>query len=222
MLPNSLEILDLWFACSLMGAVLVPVNTGLVGEGLRYILEHCEAEVAVVDEPLAEAFDAALDGGDGLATPLRPRRGAGTRGWEPYAAARRRRTTARAPRRRPRHLASILYTSGTTGLPKGVMNCHNSYVTAALEFTRNYVRMRADDVLYTSLPLFHVNAQSLTTLGSIVSGRPMVLAPRFSASRFFDDLRRPRSDRLQLHRRDADDALQAAGARATTPTTRSA
>jgi crotonobetaine/carnitine-CoA ligase len=69
------------------------------------------------------------------------------------------------------------------------MNCHNSYVTAALEFTRNHVRMRADDVLYTSLPLFHVNAQSLTTLGSIVSGRPMVLAPRFSASRFFDDLR---------------------------------
>jgi crotonobetaine/carnitine-CoA ligase len=68
------------------------------------------------------------------------------------------------------------------------MNCHNSYVTAALEFARNHVRMRQDDVLYTSLPLFHVNAQSLTTLGSVVSGRPMVLAPRFSASRFFAEL----------------------------------
>lgn len=73
------------------------------------------------------------------------------------------------------------------------MNCHNSYVTAAVEFARNYVRLREDDVLYTSLPLFHVNAQSLTTLGSVVSGRPMVLASRFSASRFFAELTRHRA-----------------------------
>jgi crotonobetaine/carnitine-CoA ligase len=69
------------------------------------------------------------------------------------------------------------------------MNCHNAYPTAGYEFTRRYVQAREDDVLYTSLPLFHVNAESLTTVGSIVSGRPMVMAPRFSASRFFDDLR---------------------------------
>jgi crotonobetaine/carnitine-CoA ligase len=73
------------------------------------------------------------------------------------------------------------------------MNCHNSYPTAGYEFTQRYVRAREDDVLFTSLPLFHVNAQSLTTVGSIVSGRPMVLAPRFSASRYFDDLRAHRA-----------------------------
>jgi crotonobetaine/carnitine-CoA ligase len=55
------------------------------------------------------------------------------------------------------------------------------------------VRVRADDVLYTSLPLFHVNAQMLTTMGALVSGRPMVLAPRFTASGFFDDLREHRA-----------------------------
>lgn len=189
LLPNSLEILDVWFACSLMGAVLVPVNTGLVGEGLRYILEHSEAELLVVDPDLLETLEGAWPIADGLAKRF-VRGGAEglPSGYEPYSAL----TEAgdRGPRASvgPETLASILYTSGTTGLPKGVMNCHNSYVTAALEFSRNYVRMREDDVLYTSLPLFHVNAQSLTTLGSIVSGRPMVLSPRFSASRFFADL----------------------------------
>jgi crotonobetaine/carnitine-CoA ligase len=189
MLTNSVDFLDLWFGASLIGAVLVPVNTGLRGEGLSYIIEHSESEILIVDEDLVDFVDAALPPGK----PPRQRflRGAGRAdgyqslgelldGSYPQAA---------EPELDPGDLASILYTSGTTGLPKGVMNCHNSYATAALEFTRRYVQVRDDDVLYTSLPLFHVNAQSLTTCGSLVSGRPMVLAPRFSASRFFDDLR---------------------------------
>lgn len=189
LLPNSLEILEVWFACSLMGAVLVPVNTGLLGEGLKYILEHSEAELLVVDADLLETLEAAWPIADGLGKRFVRGDAAGLpSGYEPYAAL----TAAgeHGPRASvgPGTLASILYTSGTTGLPKGVMNCHNSYVAAALEFSRNYVRMREDDVLYTSLPLFHVNAQSLTTLGALVSGRPMVLSPRFSASRFFADL----------------------------------
>jgi len=189
LMPNSLEVLEVWFACALMGAVLVPVNTGLVGEGLRYILEHSEAELLVVDSSLVATLEDAYPIAAGLGR--RFVRGADAvevPGYLPYAAL----TGAgdRGPRASvaPDTLASILYTSGTTGLPKGVMNCHNSYVASALEFSRNYVRMREDDVLYTSLPLFHINAQSLTTLGSIVSGRPMVLSPRFSASRFFADL----------------------------------
>jgi len=189
LLPNSLEILDVWFACSLMGAVLVPVNTGLVGEGLKYILEHSEAELLVVDADLVETLEGAWPIAEGLAKRFVRGDAAGLpNGYEPYAALTAAGDSGPRAAVGPGTLASILYTSGTTGLPKGVMNCHNSYVTAALEFSRNYVRMREDDVLYTSLPLFHVNAQSLTTLGALVSGRPMVLSPRFSASRFFADL----------------------------------
>ena len=189
LLPNSLEILDVWFACSLIGAVLVPVNTGLVGEGLKYILEHSEAELLVVDAGLVETLEGAWPLGEGLGKRFVRGDAAGLpNGYEPYAALTEAGGSGPRAAVGPGTLASILYTSGTTGLPKGVMNCHNSYVTAALEFSRNYVRMREDDVLYTTLPLFHVNAQSLTTLGALVSGRPMVLSPRFSASRFFADL----------------------------------
>jgi crotonobetaine/carnitine-CoA ligase len=48
---------------------------------------------------------------------------------------------------------------------------------------------RSDDVFYTTLPLFHVNAQMLSTMGSLVSGLPLALAGRFSASGFIDELR---------------------------------
>jgi carnitine-CoA ligase len=190
MLPNSLEFLDLWFGVSLLGAVLVPVNTGLRGEGLSYIVEHSESEILIVEQELIDAVDAALPPGKGPSRRFSRGEAEPGDGYESleellegsYP-------EAPEPELDPGDLASILYTSGTTGLPKGVMNCHNSYPTAALEFTQRYVRVRDEDVLYTSLPLFHVNAQSLTTCGALVSGRPMVLAPRFSASRFFDDLR---------------------------------
>ncbi len=188
-LPNCAEILDLWFGSSLLGAVFVPVNTGLKGDGLRYIVEHSEAKFIAADGALLETLDAAVPSGTGP----RHRFARGEEAPEGYGRLGEllsgNHAAATLPEIRPESLASILYTSGTTGLPKGVMNCHNSYPTAAYEFTQSYVQAREDDVLYTSLPLFHVNAQSLSTVGSIVSGRPVVVAPRFSASGFFEDLR---------------------------------
>lgn len=190
MLPNCLEFLDLWFGCALIGAVMVPINTGLVGDGLAYIVRHSEAEVLLADDTSVATVDAALAGGPAPAQ----RFARGTpqaEGWSSLA------DLLAGGHARPRlvesapgDIASLLYTSGTTGLPKGVMNCHNAYAFAGYEFTQGHVRMRRDDVLYTSLPLFHVNAQMLTTVGSFVSGRPMVLAPRFSASRYWDEVRR--------------------------------
>jgi crotonobetaine/carnitine-CoA ligase len=189
MLANSLAFLDLWFGAALLGAVIVPVNTHLRGDGLRYIVEHCDATVAVVDADLTEPFVAAVPRGVGPGR--RYVHGAG--GAPGFSALEEllagAHATAQRARLLPSDLASVLYTSGTTGLPKGVMCSHNSYAAAALEYVYGYVRMRSDDVLFTCLPLFHVNAQALSAMPSLLTGRPWVMSARFSASRFFEQMR---------------------------------
>jgi crotonobetaine/carnitine-CoA ligase len=186
-LPNSLELLDVWMGAAVGGFVLVPVNTGLKGEGLRYILEHSESKVVIVDAPLADTLAAAVpaDAGPRIRLTRGAKNAEGLTAADVLAAG----SPAKSPAGDPAGLATILYTSGTTGLPKGVMNGHRPYLTAGVEFTQKFLRVGTDDVLYTTLPLFHVNAQMLSVMGSIVSGRPLVLSPRFSASRFFDEIR---------------------------------
>ena len=84
---------------------------------------------------------------------------------------------------------SILYTSGTTGLPKGVMLSHSAYVNSAQSFANFMVGASSKDVLFTALPLFHINAQAHTVLGAISSNATIALGKRFSASRFWDEIR---------------------------------
>ncbi|HEY4452136.1 MAG TPA: ATP-dependent acyl-CoA ligase [Solirubrobacteraceae bacterium] len=188
MLPNCLEFIDLWFGAAMLGAVLVPINTALRGEGLHYLIDHSGSKLLVADAPLAEIAEAASSAAREQARMFVHEPG-GTTDRHLAALLDGGHPSAPASTVAPEQLASILYTSGTTGLPKGVMNCHNAYATAGREFAVETVRIRSDDVLYTTLPLFHINAQTLTVMGSIVSGRPIVLAPRFSASGLLDDVR---------------------------------
>ena len=191
MLPNSLEFLDVWLATMLLGAVVVPVNTALRGDGLRFIVEHCDAQVAVVDAPLREAYEAAVPDGAGPGRLLLAGDDGADGRWAPLGPLlAERHPEPASPDVQPGDLAAVLYTSGTTGLPKGAMTCQNAYIVAALEYSQRYVRLRPDDRLWTCLPLFHTNAQSITIVPSILSGVPAVMASRFSASGFLDEMRR--------------------------------
>ena len=91
---------------------------------------------------------------------------------------------------RPEEVAAILYTSGTTGPPKGVMLSHRAYLNSARHFAEEMVQATPDDVLYTALPLFHINAQAHTVLAAIHLNATMAIGERFSASGFWDDVRR--------------------------------
>ncbi|RMF94816.1 MAG: ATP-dependent acyl-CoA ligase, partial [Gammaproteobacteria bacterium] len=86
-------------------------------------------------------------------------------------------------------MASILYTSGTTGVSKGVEMSHHYWYAIWAESVK-YSRYTEDDVLYTGLPFFHGNAQGITVGPAILADAKAVIVERFSASRLWDDCRR--------------------------------
>jgi carnitine-CoA ligase len=195
MLGNSPDYVAAWFGLCRLGAIAVPINVHSRGEGLAYILEHSQARLAVVEEALLPHVEAVR--------PLVPhlprillRREPGAAEPAPAAypvvAELVSEATARCPDggAAPEAIAGILYTSGTTGPPKGVMLSHRAYVNSAQCFAREMVGATAEDVFFTTLPLFHINAQAHTVLPAILLNATCALAPRFSASGFWNDVRR--------------------------------
>ena len=80
--------------------------------------------------------------------------------------------------------AIIIYTSGTTGKPKGCLLTHGNVIANARQISE-WLGFGIDDRLLTIMPLFHMNAVSVTTMAALYAGGSSVVSPRFSASRFW-------------------------------------
>ncbi|MEV2211682.1 AMP-binding protein [Streptomyces sp. NPDC050997] len=171
MAGNRIEHVDLILGGAWLGAVLVPLNTGLRGQGLRDVLRTAEPAFLLADaESAARVTDAGYRGtlwvlGDddipvpGYADALPP-----------------------APVR-PDDTAFVLFTSGTTGTSRGVRCPHAQSVWWGRNVA-DALSLTADDVLHTCLPLFHTNALNALAQAMTV-GATYVLAPRFSATRYW-------------------------------------
>jgi len=85
--------------------------------------------------------------------------------------------------------AAVLWTSGTTGRPKGVMQSHNTWLRAAVNGAES-ARLRDDEVLYSCLPMYNSAAWVANVFRALVTGRPCALDARFSAGDFWDRCRR--------------------------------
>jgi len=83
---------------------------------------------------------------------------------------------------------SLISTSGTTGRPKAVMQTHGNFVLTG-EGYACWVEMQRGERLYCCLPLFHINAQAYTVMAALAARGTIVLVERFSASRFWTDMR---------------------------------
>jgi crotonobetaine/carnitine-CoA ligase len=88
----------------------------------------------------------------------------------------------------PQDISMLVYTSGTTGNPKGVQVAHQMYVAAGQGFA-HWTQATSEDRFFTCLPYFHANAQYYSTMGALAAGATLVVVDRFSASRFWEQVR---------------------------------
>src|SRR6185369_823538 len=80
--------------------------------------------------------------------------------------------------------AIIIYTSGTTGKPKGCLLTHGNIISNARQISE-WLQFTPEDRLLTIMPLFHMNAVSVTTMSALYAGGSTVISPKFSASQFW-------------------------------------
>ncbi|MGB3257981.1 MAG: AMP-binding protein [Ornithinimicrobium sp.] len=189
MADNSPGFLHAWLGLAKIGAVLVAINTGFKYAEAKYLVDHSEAKFSLVDPAHAELFHRISES----APSLRDTFSLGPAdGFEDFAAG-----AAALGGSAPsvdvdgEDLISLIYTSGTTGTPKGVMQPHRNFVLTGQAYPY-WMKMQKGDRIYACLPLFHINSQAYSTMGAIGAEGAMVLAPRFSASRFWPDVRRHR------------------------------
>ncbi|MGH7929112.1 MAG: AMP-binding protein, partial [Candidatus Binatia bacterium] len=187
-LPNCAEFLFAVFAVTKIGAVFVPLNPQYTAEEAEYVLHHSEASLCLTSPELLPLIDTVGAKCPDLKQVIVTGAGRASTAmsWEQFLSG----VTDEAPKVAidPEDLASITYTSGTTDRPKGVMLSQYAYAFAP--------RMRAkglgwneNDRVLCVLPLFHVNALCHTCIAMLSVGGSIVLTEKFSASRFWDEVR---------------------------------
>ncbi|HEX3796807.1 MAG TPA: long-chain fatty acid--CoA ligase [Acidimicrobiales bacterium] len=185
---NCPEFLQTIFAVNYLGAIVMPINWRLAAAEVRFILEHAEARVLVCDPVLGDVANQATKG---LGHPLLkvsigP---SGQPGWTPLTELEIGGTPPPPVRAGPDDVHRLMYTSGTTGRPKGVMLSHANLAWKNLAHMVEFGFTAADLGLACG-PLYHVGALDLTTTTLLAAGASIIIHRTFDAATVVDELER--------------------------------
>ena len=183
LLPNSAEYVIAYFACWKLGAIAGPVNSLLKAQEISFVISDSETKALLVHSdflPTIRSITSELPGLREVIT------------FDDEAAATKDFTgdssdsspNSSSPEINRDSEAIIIYTSGTTGKPKGCLLTHGNLIANARQISE-WLGFTKDDRLLTIMPLFHMNAVSVTTMSALYAGGSTVVSPKFSASRFW-------------------------------------
>lgn len=202
---NGVQTATLLLGAMYSGLVVHPLNLLCQPSQLRYIVEHSDTRMIFVCDETHDAIAAACaalseqgharsialvrTAPEAIDLPALPQLEpalAQTAGTDPAVA-----NDDWAPRHvvLPNDIALLMYTSGTTGAPKGVLLSHRNLLANARNISTEH-RLGADDRVLASLPLYHINGLVVTLLAPLYHGGSVVMTPRFSARTFWRDVAR--------------------------------
>jgi crotonobetaine/carnitine-CoA ligase len=186
---NCPEMVFAWYACALVGAISVNTNAVSVASELAYFASHAKVRAAITQPKFARLVAENAGKIDWLAvTPDNSGDEASEsesdHPGEPFAKLVG--DSAQCPKRPPEPFLpyGIVYTSGTTSLPKAVVHTHANYLWAA-RTAATILEMGPEDVNLAMMPFFHVNAQLWSTAPALWAGGSVLLLPRVSVSAFW-------------------------------------
>ncbi|WP_038749577.1 AMP-binding protein [Burkholderia sp. ABCPW 111] len=180
-LPNGPEFLAYYFGAHLLGVVSVPINPALSAAECAYIVRNSGAKLVVFDRRMTNLRDAVrAELGDDDGARLASADAASGFGLEALAAAAEHATIAADPDLAADDDASILYTSGTTGHPKGVVLSHRNLLADARALA-DWFAFEPGTRTMCILPLFHNNGQVITLLSPLIAGGSSVILEGKSA-----------------------------------------
>ncbi|MFN2501676.1 MAG: class I adenylate-forming enzyme family protein [Pyrinomonadaceae bacterium] len=175
LMPNSAEYIIAYFACWKIGAIAGPINSLLKPDEIAWAVSNSESKLVLAGSELARSCEGSV-----------------TEQWPPVAIFD---DVVKATNGCADHLelvdlsteddAIIIYTSGTTGKPKGCLLTHGNLISNARQISE-WMGFGESDRLLTVMPLFHMNAVSVTTMTALYSGGSAVISPKFSVSKFWD------------------------------------
>jgi long-chain acyl-CoA synthetase len=184
LMPNSAEYVIAYFACWKLGAIAGPVNSLLKAHEIEYVISDSEAKALMVHSDFLPVIERIRQEIPTLqAVILFDDEATATKEFIDNASI-----------SSPTNLsvsdinldseAIIIYTSGTTGKPKGCLLTHGNLIANARQISQ-WLGFNKDDRLLSVMPLFHMNAVSVTTMAALYAGGSTVVSPKFSASRFW-------------------------------------
>src|SRR5437763_1538287 len=156
--PNSPGLIHAWLGAIWAGGVPAAVNPDLTQSEIDYLVDDLQPRIILRQHDL-DAIDVASS-----------------------------HPAAGPPILEPLSPAAIVYTSGTTSRPKGVLIRHASYTETGRSFP-GWIGLRGEQRLWACLPLFHINAQAYALMTALAHGFTLALTPKFHASTFWQEAR---------------------------------